>query len=286
MSAPRNAKNRLPMCFFGSSAPFACSYAVRAALVPVPPTTQKVPSTASGAGQLLHVGRVVRRVQRREHALRDLTTDRAEVGDDAGPGRPAEAVVVHHDCGLAPTELLVRDLTDAGVPLSAVTVVAEHVLRCDLQRRILRPGGADDERLVRVLLRVVRDVDGLVPGQRADHHVRLELLHQTTRLLDSGRNRVVAAAVADDLDRRAADPDARHAVRRLLRVLDLALRVVRERCLCATDVRLVAEPEAALAVGHDRDPDRPRLRRRERRGDDDGCQDHEHTERKHELPVA
>ena len=201
-------------------------------------------------------------------------------------GRPAEAVVVHDDCGLAPTELLVRDLTGAGVPLRAVAVIAEHVLRCDLQRRILRPGGADDERLRRMRLRVVRDVDRLVTRQRADHHVGLELLHQTTRLLDRGRHRVVAAAVADDLHGGGADADARHACRRLLRILHLAVCVVRECRLSAADVRLVAEPEAALAVGHDRDPDHLRLRRRERRRNDDSGQNHEHTERKRELPVA
>ena len=215
-----------------------------------------------GGRKLLDVGRVVRRVQRRVHPLRDLAAHRAEVGDEAGRGRPAEAVVVHDDRGLAPTELLVRDLTGAGIPLSAVAVIAEHVLRSDLQRRILRAGGADDERLRRVRLRVVRDVHRLVTGQRADHHVCLELLHQTTRLLHRGRHGVITAAVTDDLDRRGSDPDARHTCRRLLRVLHLAVCVVRECRLSAADVRLIAEPEAALAVGHDRDPDGLRTRRR------------------------
>ena len=245
------------MCWLGLRAPYACSNAVRLAPVPVPPTTQKYPSTVVGRGKLLDVGRVVGRVQRREHPLRDLAADRAEVGDDARRGRPAEAVVVHDDGGVAPTEPLVRDLTDAGVPLRPVAVVAEHVLRRDLQRRILRAGGADDERLGRMRLRVVRDVDRLVTRQRADHDVGPELLHQPPGLLDRGRHRVVAAAVADDPDVLAADLDAGHAGGRLLRVLHLAARVLRERSLCAADVRLVAEAERALAVGHDRDPDLP-----------------------------
>ena len=47
-------------------------------------------------------------------------------------------------------------------------------------------------------LRVVRDRDRLVTGERADHDVGLELLHEPPRLLDGRRGRVVAAAVADD----------------------------------------------------------------------------------------
>ena len=99
------------------------------------------------AGQLPHERRIVRRVERREHALRDLSADRTEVRDHPSTGRPAEAVVVHDDRGLTPTELLVEDLADAGVPLGPVAVVAEHVLRCDLQGRVLRARRPDDERL-------------------------------------------------------------------------------------------------------------------------------------------
>src|SRR5205085_11732416 len=79
-------------------------------------------------GQLLDERRVVRRVQRREHALDDLAADAAEVGDDARARRPAEAVVVHDDRGLAPVQLPVGDLPDAGIPLRAVAWYAEHVL--------------------------------------------------------------------------------------------------------------------------------------------------------------
>ena len=72
-------------------------------------------------------------------------------------------------------QLPVGDLAGARVPLGAVPVVAEHVLRRDLQRRILRAGRPDDERLLRVRLRVVRDRHRLVARQRADHHVAEEL---------------------------------------------------------------------------------------------------------------
>ena len=169
--------------------------------------------------QLPDVRSVVGRVQRREHALRDLAAHGAEVGDHAGRGRPPERVVVHDDRGRPPAEHPVGDLADTCVPLRPVAVVAEHVLRRDLQRRVLRPGSADDEGLGRMRLRVVRDDDGLVTRQRADHDVRLQLLHQAAGLLDRRRCRIVATAVADDLDRRAADLDAGHAGRRLLDVL-------------------------------------------------------------------
>ena len=238
------------------------------------------------ARQLPHERRVVRRVERREHALRDLPADRAEVGDDPGAGRPAEAVVVHDDRGPTPAQLLVEDLAEAGVPLGPVAVVAEHVLRCDLQGRILRARRPDDERLRRVRLGVVRHRHGLVAGERAEHHVRLQLLHQPPRLLQRGRARVVAAAVADDLNVVVPDLDARHACRRLVPVLDLAARVLGEGGLRAADVELVPERERALAVGHDRDPDRVRLGCGERAGHPDRRDGREHGERKQELPAT
>ena len=230
----------------------------------MPPTAEKYPSTWFGLRQLTHERCVVRRVQRREHALDDVAADRAEVQDHAGARRPAEAVVVHDDRGLPPAELLVRDLADARVPLGTVAVIAEQVLRSDLHRRILRPGGADDERLRRMRLGVVGHVHGLVAGQRSDHHVRTELLHQTLRLGDGHRHGVVSAAVADDVHGRAADLDAGHARRRLRLVLRHAVRVLRERCLRSADVELVAEAEGSLAVGHDRELDRGCVGRGER----------------------
>src|SRR5581483_8487288 len=62
-----------------------------------------------------------------------------------------------------------------------------------------------------------------------------------------------AAAVADDLDVRAAGLDPGHAGRRLLVILRLAAGVLGERSLRAADVDVVAEGEGALAVRHDRD---------------------------------
>jgi hypothetical protein len=55
--------------------------------------------------------------------------------------------------------------------------------------------------------------------------------------------------------------DARHARRRLLLVLDLALSELSERGLGATDSELLRETECSLAVAHDRDADRARRRR-------------------------
>ncbi len=240
----------------------------------------------SGARQLPHERRVVRRVERREHALRDLPADRAEVRDDPGARRPAEAVVVHDDRGLTPAQLLVEDLAEAGVPLGTVAVVAEHVLHRELQGRILRARRSDDERLRQVRLGVVRDRHGFVAGERADHDVRLQLLHQPTGLFARGRDRVVAAAVADDLDLVASDRDPRHACRRLVLVLDLAVGVLSERGLRAADVELVPEAECALAVGHDRDPDRVGLGCGERARNPDRGDDCERSERKQELPAT
>ncbi len=240
----------------------------------------------AGSRELLHERRVVRRAERREHPLRDLTADRAEVGDDARARRPAEAVVVHHDRGLAPAELLVGDLADARVPLGTIAVVAELVRRRELQRRILGPGGADHDRLLRIRLRVRSDRDGLVTGERTDHHIGLELLHQTLGLLHRPSGGVITAAVADDLDRRAADRNPRHPGGRLLRILDLPAAVLGESGLCAANVKFPPEPEGPLAIGHDRDAYLARLRRRSGRRDDCGGREREHAKRKHELPAT
>src|SRR5688572_12402628 len=83
-------------------------------------------------GQLTDERRVVASGRRCPDALGDPAADSAEVGDDAGRRRPGEAVVVPDERGRAPAELLVDDLTEARVPLGAVAVVAEQVLRRDL----------------------------------------------------------------------------------------------------------------------------------------------------------
>ena len=154
-----------------------------------------------GRRQLLDVRRVVGVRRGCEDALRDLAAPCTELGDEAGARRVAEAVVVHEDRRFAPTETLVGKLTCTGVPLSAVAVVAEEVLRPDLERRLLTARGAVQEGLLRMRLRVVRDGDTLVTGERADHDLASELLHQAPCLLERQRRRLVAAAVADDLDR-------------------------------------------------------------------------------------
>ena len=112
--------------------------------------------------------------------------------------------------------VVVRVVAETGRPLRAVRVEPEEVRRLHLERRVLRARDAVDERLVRVLLRVVRDRDALVTRERADEDVRVLLLHQAARLLDRLVGRVVRAAVADDLDLLAADRRAVDAVGRLL----------------------------------------------------------------------
>src|SRR3954449_1146725 len=205
---------------------------------------------------LLGVGRVVGRVQRREDPLGDLTAGRAELGDEARRRRPGEAVVVRDDRGLLPPQLVVRDVTQPGVPLGAVPVEAEEVRRLHLERRVLRARGAVDERLVRVLLGVVGDRDRLVARQRADHHVGVELLHEPPHLLDGGVRRIVAAAHADELERVVADRAAREAVPGLVGVLGLGPGELRERRDRTGHVLVVEGAEGALALGHDRDLDR------------------------------
>ena len=167
---------------------------------------------------LLRVGGVVGRVQRREHPLRDGAAHRAELRDEPCGRRPREAVVVRHDRGGLPAQLVVGEVAEAGVPHRAVTVEAEEVRRLHLHGRVLCTGGAVDERLRRMLLRVVRDRDRLVTGQRADHHVRTELLHEPLGLLDRRVGLVVRAADADELDGMTADRTAGPALARVVRV--------------------------------------------------------------------
>ena len=227
--------------------------------------------------QLLRVGRVVRRVQRREDPLDDLAARGAELGDEARRRRPAEAVVVGDHRRRPPPELVVGDVAQAGVPLRAVPVEAEEVRGPHLERRVLRARGAVDERLGRVLLGVVGHGDRLVAGERADHDVGTELLHEPPGLLDRRVGAIVRAADPDDLDRVVADGAARHAVTRLVRVLRLGPRELREGRDDARQVLVVERAEGALAVRQDADLDRRaraararrdgRLRRREvRRG--------------------
>ena len=113
--------------------------------------------------------------------------------------------------------------------MRAVAVEAEEVRRPHLQRRVLRAGGAVDERLRGMLLRVVRDRDRLVTGQRADHDVGLQLLHQALRLLDRRVGAVVRAADADELERVAVDRAARPAVARVVPVPGLRACVLGHR---------------------------------------------------------
>ena len=208
------------------------------------------------ARDLLRVGRVVRRVQRREHPLRDLAARRAEVGDEAGRRRPAEAVVVGDHSGLAPVQLVVGDVAQAGVPLRAVSVEPEEVRRLDLQRRVLRARGAVDERLGGMLLGVVGHRDGLVTGERADHDVGAVLLHQLAGLLDGGRGLVVGAADAHELERMTVDRAARPARTGVVGVDRPAARELRDRRHDTGEVLLVEGPEGALAVGKHADLDR------------------------------
>ena len=201
------------------------------------------------------VGRVVLLAQRRPDALGDLAADRAELGDEAGQRRVRERVVVTDDRRRLPAEVVVGVVAQTGRPLRAVRVKAEEVRRLHLQRRVLRAGDAVDERLVRVLLRVVRDRDALVTRQRADHDVGVLLLHQAPRLLDRLVGRGVGAAVADDLDVLAGDLRAGDAVAGL-RARGLAARVADQRQVGAGDRGLEERAEIALAVGQEADLDR------------------------------
>src|SRR6185503_4758716 len=190
-------------------------------------------------------GRVVLLTQRRPDALGDLAARRAELGHEAGQRGVRERVVVADDRGLAPAKLVVGVLAETGRPLRTVAVEPEEVRRLHLQRRVLRARGAVDERLVRVLLRVVRDRDALVARQRADEDVRVLLLHQTAGLLDRLVRGVVRATDADELDLRAGDRRVVETVGRL-RARGLAAGVLDERGVRARDVRLVERAERAL----------------------------------------
>ena len=205
---------------------------------------------------LLSVGRVVRRVQRREDPLGDLAARGAELRDEAGRRRPAEAVVVGDDRGLPPPELVVGEVAEAGVPLRAVAVEAEEVRRLHLERRVLRARGAVDERLVRVLLGVVGDRDRLVTRERADHDVGVQLLHQATRLLD--RRVALSSPQPTPTSLSGWSPMAPPVKPSFgsFGSFGLAPANCGERRHRAGHVLLVERAERALALGHDRDLDR------------------------------
>ena len=205
---------------------------------------------------------VVGGVQGREDPLDDVATGCTEVGDHPSAGRVAEAVVIHDDRGLPPVELPVGEIADARIPLNAIPVEAEEVRGLHSSGRVPCTRGAVDERLAAVLLRVVRDRDRFVTRQRADHHVRAELLHQPPRLLDRGIGLVVRAADSDELQRMPADAPSGPAGGRLALVLGLHTGVLRERTDRPADVLLVVGRERSLAVRKDRDLDRRGCARR------------------------
>ena len=206
--------------------------------------------------QLLSEGRVVRRVQRREDPLGDLSAGRAELRDEAGHRRPAEAVVVADHRRRPPTELVVGQVAQAGVELRAVTVEAREVRRPHLERGVLRAGRTVDEGLLRVLLGVVGHRDRLIARERADHDVRAELLHQPPRLLDGRARRVVAASDAHELERVPVDRAAGPSVARLVRVLRLGAGELSQRRDGSGHVLVVEGAERALALGEHGDLDR------------------------------
>ena len=211
---------------------------------------------------LLCIRRVVGRVEWREDTLRHLAADAAELGNEPGRRRPREAVVVRDDRSRPPTELVVGEVAQAGVPHRAVAVEAEEVRRPHLQRRVLRTRRAVDEGLVLVLFRVVRDRDRLVTGERTDHDVGVQLLHEPLGLLDRRVGAVVAATDADELHRMAADRTAGPAGARLVLVLRLRAGVLGHRRNDPGEVLIVEGAERPLTVGQDGDLDRRRCRRR------------------------
>src|SRR3954453_18188305 len=235
---------------------------------------------------LLCIRRVVGRVERWEDALRHLAAHAAELGDEPGCRRPREAVVVRDDRSRPPTELVVGEVTETGVPHRTVAVEAEEVLRPHLQRRVLCTGGAVDECLRRMLLRIVRNRNRLVTGEWADHDVGIELLHEPLRFLDRRIGTVIAATNADELQRMAADRAARPAGARLVLVLRLGAGVLGHRGDHTREILVVEGAESALTIGQDGDLDgrRRRWAGSRTRGDCRGAERREHRERDQPPP--
>ena len=116
--------------------------------------------------------------------VHDVAADCAEVGDEAGRRRPAEAVVVGDHRGRVPAGLVVQAVAEPGVPLGAVAVEAEVVRRLHLQRRLLRAGDAVDERHLGVVLGVVGDGDASSPDSGPMTISASVLLDERADLLD------------------------------------------------------------------------------------------------------
>ncbi len=177
---------------------------------------------------------------------------------------------------------------DARLPLEPVAVEAEEVRRLHCGRGVPRARGAVDERLRRVLLGVVGDRDGLVTGERPDHDVGTELLHEPLGLLDRRVRRVVRATDAHELERMASDRAAVPTCGRLVRVVRLRAAELRDGGDRSADVLLVVRGERATAVGHDRELDRRRRRLAHGRGGrdpEDDCGAYDETRRKPRTAV-
>ena len=162
------------------------------------------------------------------------------------------------------------------------SVEAEEVRRLHRGRGVPRAGGAVDERLRRMLLRIVGDRDRLVTRERADHDVGAELLHEPLGLLDRRVGRVVGAADADELQRMPADRASVPARGGLVLVVRLRAAELRDRGDRSADVLLVVRGERAAAVGHDRDLDRRRRRLADGRRRRRRCHDRDAGHRQHE----
>src|ERR1700730_2046477 len=137
-----------------------------------------------------------------------------------------------------------------------------------------------------MLLGVVGDGNRLVAGQRADHDVRAQLLHQALRLLDRRVRAVVRAADSHELERVAADRGAGPAVARLVRVLRLAAGELRHGRDDPGEVLVVERSERALTVGHDGDLDRRRRAPVGSRGRGERGDERRERRERNELPPS
>ena len=202
-------------------------------------------------GKLLDVRRVVGGSQGREHPRYDVAADRAELGDEARGGGPAEAVVVGDHGRGVPAGLVVEDVPETGVPLGAVAVEPEEVRRLDDHGGLLGTGDAVEERHVGMILGVVRDGDALVARERPDHHVGAVLLDDLANLLNDAVGRVVAAADADNLDGHAGDHGTAESLQRAGGRVRRPAREGDERQRRTGHDVLVERAEGALALAED-----------------------------------